>query len=136
MVGTALLIVSGPGVVVAALTVRKSLDYAALSVVGLFFSLVVAIVIYAFGSTPGAHINPAVTVSLAGSCSAVSSGGVLMVGSMLGGVAAALSQDLIDRETSRRLTSRPMAPKVTWSDPASDRAQAARNRTGGTSRKR
>jgi len=244
LVGTALLIVFGAGSVVAALTVGKSLDYAALSVVGLSFGLVVAIVIYAFGTTPTAHINPAVIVSLAGSSSAVSSGvcsssglsarwrstaamwagwpsplawttrkpswsrlwrlsadagdygyrcgpprprllgwarhravgdvpvvvfGPLtgaavnparalnpnavaslfggsvawtqfpayVVGSMLGGIAAALSQDLIAaRETPRRWTSRPRAPKVTWSDPASDRAQAARNRTGGTSRKR
>lgn len=65
LVGTALLIVFGPGSVVAALTVGKSLDYAALGVVGLSFGLVVAIVIYAFGTTSGAHINPAVTVSLA-----------------------------------------------------------------------
>lgn len=72
-VGTALLIVSGPGAVVAALTVGKSLDYAALSVVGLSFGLVVAIVIYAFGTMPGAHIHPAMTVWPAGSCQAVSS---------------------------------------------------------------
>lgn len=162
--GTALLIVSGPGAVVAALTVGKSLDYAALSVVGFSFGLVVAIVIYAFGTTPGAHIHPAVTVWLAGSGQAVSSAAcsssgppsvrkpwpacsvgpspdpthlpAYVVGSMLGGVAAALSQDLIARETPRRWTSRPRAPKMTWSDPTSDRARAARNRTGGSSRKR
>ena len=65
MIGTALLIVFGPGAVVAALTVGKAVDYAALGVIGLSFGLVVAIVIYAFGSTSGAHINPAVTLSLA-----------------------------------------------------------------------
>lgn len=64
-VGTALLIVFGPGAVVAALTVGDTVDYATLGVIGLSFGLVVAIVIYAFGSTSGAHINPAVTFSLA-----------------------------------------------------------------------
>jgi len=65
LIGTGLLIVFGPGSVVAALTVGKTLDYAGLGVVGLSFGLVVAIVIYAFGTTSGAHINPAVTISLA-----------------------------------------------------------------------
>lgn len=66
LVGTALLIVFGPGSVVAALTVGEgTLDYAGLGMVSLSFGLVVALVIYAFGSTSGAHINPAVTVVLA-----------------------------------------------------------------------
>ncbi len=65
LVGTALLIVFGPGSLVAAKTVDKTLSYAALGVIGLSFGLVVAIVIYAFGTTSGAHINPAVTISLA-----------------------------------------------------------------------
>lgn len=65
LLGTALLIVFGPGSVVAALTVGKAVSYAALGVIGLSFGLVVAIVIYAFGTTSGAHINPAVTISLA-----------------------------------------------------------------------
>ena len=65
LIGTALLIVFGPGSVVAALTVGDTLDYAGLGVVALSFGLVVAIVIYAFGSTSGAHINPAVTIALA-----------------------------------------------------------------------
>jgi glycerol uptake facilitator protein len=65
-VGTGLLIVFGPGSVVAALAVGKgSLDYAGLGVIGISFGLVVALVIYAFGSTSGAHINPAVTLALA-----------------------------------------------------------------------
>ena len=65
LIGTALLIIFGPGSVVAALTVGEAIDYPALGVIGLSFGLVVAIVIYAFGTTSGAHINPAVTISLA-----------------------------------------------------------------------
>src|SRR3954469_12253039 len=65
-VGTGLLILFGPGSVVAALALGDGdLDYAALGIIGLSFGLVVALVIYAFGSTSGAHINPAVTVALA-----------------------------------------------------------------------
>jgi glycerol uptake facilitator protein len=65
-VGTGLLILFGPGSVVAALAVGKgALDYAGLGIIGLSFGLVVALVIYAFGSTSGSHINPAVTLTLA-----------------------------------------------------------------------
>jgi glycerol uptake facilitator protein len=65
-VGTGLLILFGPGSVVAALAVGDGeLNYAGLGIIGLSFGLVVALVIYAFGSTSGAHINPAVTVALA-----------------------------------------------------------------------
>ena len=64
--GTALLIVFGPGSVVAALQLGGGeLDYAGLGMIALAFGLVVAIVVYAFGTTSGAHINPAVTVALA-----------------------------------------------------------------------
>ena len=64
--GTALLILFGPGSVVAALYLGDGeLDYAGLGMISLSFGLVVALVIYAFGSTSGAHINPAVTVTLA-----------------------------------------------------------------------
>jgi glycerol uptake facilitator protein len=62
--GTGLLIIFGPGSVVAALALGK-LDYAGLGIVGLSFGLVIAVVIYAFGTTSGAHINPAVTFALA-----------------------------------------------------------------------
>ena len=65
-VGTGLLIIFGPGSVVAALAVGDGgLDFAGLGIIGLSFGLVVALVIYAFGTTSGAHINPAVTVALA-----------------------------------------------------------------------
>jgi glycerol uptake facilitator protein len=65
-IGTALLIVFGPGSVVAALALGDGeLDYAGLGMVALSFGLVVALVIYAFGTTSGAHINPAVTLTLA-----------------------------------------------------------------------
>lgn len=64
--GTALLVLFGAGSVVAALTLGDGkLDYAGLGMIALAFGLVVAIVIYALGTTSGAHINPAVTVSLA-----------------------------------------------------------------------
>ena len=65
-VGTALLVVFGAGAVVAALATGKGeLDYAGLGIIALSFALVIASVIYMFGTTSGAHINPAVTVSLA-----------------------------------------------------------------------
>jgi glycerol uptake facilitator protein len=64
--GTGLLILFGPGSVVAALAVGDGqLDYAGLGMIALSFGLVVALVIYAFGTTSGAHINPAVTLTLA-----------------------------------------------------------------------
>ena len=65
-VGTALLVVFGAGALVAALEMGNGeLDYAGLGIVAISFALVVAVVIYMFGTTSGAHINPAVTVSLA-----------------------------------------------------------------------
>ena len=65
-VGTALLIVFGPGSVVAALQLGGGqLDYAGLGIIALSFGLVVAIIVYALGTTSGAHINPAVTLALA-----------------------------------------------------------------------
>ncbi|MBA3585488.1 MAG: aquaporin family protein [Gemmatimonadetes bacterium] len=65
-IGTALLVIFGAGSVVAALTLGGGeLDFAGLGMVALSFGLVIAVVIYAFGTTSGAHINPAVTLSLA-----------------------------------------------------------------------
>jgi glycerol uptake facilitator protein len=65
-VGTGILVLFGAGSVVAALTLGDGkLDYAGLGMVAITFGLAVALAIYAFGETSGAHINPAVTVSLA-----------------------------------------------------------------------
>lgn len=65
-VGTGLLVLFGAGSVVAALAINAGrLDYAGLGIIALAFGLVVALVIYAVGTTSGAHINPAVTVALA-----------------------------------------------------------------------
>lgn len=67
-VGTGLLVLFGAGSVVAALTLNGGrLDYAGLGIIALAFGLVVALAIYAVGTTSGAHINPAVTVALAAS---------------------------------------------------------------------
>ena len=66
LVGTALLVIFGAGALVAALEVGQGeLDYAGLGIVGFSFAFVIAAVVYMFGTTSGAHINPAVTVSLA-----------------------------------------------------------------------
>jgi glycerol uptake facilitator protein len=65
-IGTCLLVLIGAGALTAALTaVRGGLDYPSLGVVGLAFVIAVAIPVYAFGTTSGAHINPAVTLALA-----------------------------------------------------------------------
>jgi glycerol uptake facilitator protein len=65
-IGTGLLVLFGAGSVVAALTVGGGrLDYAGLGMVALAFALVIAVAIYAFGTTSGAHLNPAVTIALA-----------------------------------------------------------------------
>jgi glycerol uptake facilitator protein len=63
-VGTAMLVLFGAGAVVAALTIDAGrLDYAAIGMIAAAFALVIAAVIFAFGTTSGAHINPAVTIA-------------------------------------------------------------------------
>jgi glycerol uptake facilitator protein len=65
--GTGLLVFFGAGSVVAALRAGGGrIDYAGLGMIALAFALVIAVVIYAFGNTSGAHINPAVTIALVG----------------------------------------------------------------------
>ena len=65
-VGTALIVIFGAGALVAALDMGQGqLDYAGLGVVAISFALVIAAVVYMFGPTSGAHVNPAVTFSLA-----------------------------------------------------------------------
>jgi glycerol uptake facilitator protein len=66
VVGTAILVLFGAGSVVAALRMGGGkLEYPGLGMVAIAFAFAIAIAIYAFGTTSGAHINPAVTVSLA-----------------------------------------------------------------------
>jgi glycerol uptake facilitator protein len=65
-IGTGFLVLFGAGSVVAALTADAgALAYPGLGFVALTFGLAIAIAVYAFGTTSGAHLNPAVTVSLA-----------------------------------------------------------------------
>lgn len=65
-IGTAILVLFGAGSVVAALTLGDGeLDYAGLGMVAITFALAIALAVYAFGNTSGAHLNPAVTVALA-----------------------------------------------------------------------
>lgn len=65
-IGTGFLVLFGAGSVVAALSSDAGvLAYPGLGFVALTFGLAIAIAVYAFGTTSGAHLNPAVTVSLA-----------------------------------------------------------------------
>jgi glycerol uptake facilitator protein len=65
-IGTGILVLFGAGSVVAALRLGGGrLDYAGLGMIGLAFAIAIAVAIYAFGTTSGAHINPAVTIALA-----------------------------------------------------------------------
>jgi glycerol uptake facilitator protein len=91
-IGTALLVLFGAGSVVVALSVGGGrLDYAGLGMVALAFALVIAVAIYAFGTTSGAHINPAVTIALAARRRfPVQEAGPYIVAQAVGGIVGAL----------------------------------------------
>jgi glycerol uptake facilitator protein len=64
-IGTLMLVLFGVGSVVAALAAGDGqLDYAGLGFIAVSFAIIVAVIIYGFGTTSGAHINPAVTIAL------------------------------------------------------------------------
>lgn len=65
MVGTAVLILLGNGVVAAALLTRSKAQNAGWIAITFGWGMAVAIAIYAAGPFSGAHINPAVTLGLA-----------------------------------------------------------------------
>jgi glycerol uptake facilitator protein len=64
-IGTLLLVYVGAGAFVAALTASHGkLTYAPIGFIAVAFAIVVAGVVYAFGSLSGGHFNPAVTLAL------------------------------------------------------------------------
>lgn len=65
MVGTAILILLGDGVVAAVLLNRSKAQNAGWIVITTGWALAVAVAVYAVGRFSGAHINPAVTIGLA-----------------------------------------------------------------------
>ncbi len=104
LLGAAVLIIAGPGSVVAALTVGDGhLDSAGPGIVGLSFAVVVALVVCAFGSTSGAHINSVGSVVLAATARfprrdvAWSQDPAYVIGSLLAGLTAASAYVLIAR---------------------------------------
>jgi glycerol uptake facilitator protein len=87
-----MLVFFGAGAVVAALRTNGGrLDYAGLGMIAISFALVIAVAIYAFGTTSGAHINPAVTIALAGRGRfPVGEAGPYIVAQLIGAVVGAL----------------------------------------------
>jgi glycerol uptake facilitator protein len=65
LIGTAILILFGDGVVAGVLLARSKAENAGWIVITFGWGLAVAMAIYAVGQFSGAHINPAVTISLA-----------------------------------------------------------------------
>ena len=64
-IGTALLAFFAAGAVVAALNVGAELDYAGLGMIAIATAIGIAVAVYAFAATSGAHLNPAITIGLA-----------------------------------------------------------------------
>ncbi|HEX8856361.1 MAG TPA: MIP/aquaporin family protein [Thermoleophilaceae bacterium] len=102
--GTALLVTFGAGSAVAGLRSGGGrLEYAGLGMVAIAFALVIAVAIYAFGKTSGAHINPAVTIALVArgrfpAAEAVPYIVVQLIGAFLGAllIVAAFGKEAID----------------------------------------
>ena len=65
LVGTAILIVLGDGVVAGVLLARSKAENAGWIVITFGWGMAVAIAVYAVGQFSGAHINPAVTIAFA-----------------------------------------------------------------------
>jgi glycerol uptake facilitator protein len=65
MVGTAILILLGDGVVAGVLLARSKAENAGWIVITFGWGMAVAVAVYAVGQFSGAHINPAVTISFA-----------------------------------------------------------------------
>jgi glycerol uptake facilitator protein len=65
LIGTAILILFGDGVVAGVLLARSKAENAGWIVITLGWGLAVAIAVYAIGQFSGAHLNPAVTIGFA-----------------------------------------------------------------------
>ena len=65
LIGTAILIILGDGVVAGVLLARSKAQNAGWIVITAGWAFAVAVAVYAVGSISGAHINPAVTIALA-----------------------------------------------------------------------
>lgn len=65
LIGTAILIILGDGVVAGVLLARSKAQNAGWIVITMGWGLAVAVAVYAVASVSGAHINPAVTIAVA-----------------------------------------------------------------------